>query len=541
MSTFFRNKIYINAFLVIAIFIISILVRLDNLTAPIGRHHEFITGHVMTTVSIFETNGLAKHYFSPVCTFSNEGDLALNRTGILGDKIKDKNGYNYYTSYPPFCFLFPYFIFKAVGTECSIIAIRVLGLINNFVCGLLIFLIINRVFDKSCKKEVYFPAYIAYFVYIFSAGNLWFHANVWFADILVHLFILSSLYLFTFIIGAPSSNMKRKAFLLFIFTFFGVYTEYLALFLAGFMGLFFLIKSFSNKKFTIYFVSIGLASVMSIGLTVYQYTRISGFDELKRVSNDKYELRSGRSHDFQMAGEATLYSSWALKKFWNNYTVNYGLTMLFFFAGLVTILVMLLINTEIKRITIKLSQFLIPIFLFLSILAHHYLFFNFSATHDFSTFKTSMVASICIGIAIALLYNFININKVKNWAIGVICLFSILFFSFSLDNYYNVNCNNKESLMQKAVGDAVLKYANDDQVVFTDQYQTPVIDWYAKRNVVGIGNKNLNFVSSYVTQCKKKEGLFVRGNYRNNKIILTVSKIVNCKDSVFVGTEEVNL
>src|ERR1044071_5028 len=127
-----KKYFYINTGLILILFSLSVIVRLDNLKAPMGRHHEWLTGHVLTTLSIFEKNGMAEHYYSPVFTFPETAERAL----LNKQEFKDKNNYDYYTSYPPFCFIFPYLIFKLFHLKVSLLGIRIIGLGIHFICAL---------------------------------------------------------------------------------------------------------------------------------------------------------------------------------------------------------------------------------------------------------------------------------------------------------------------------------------------------------------------------------------------------------------------
>jgi hypothetical protein len=73
---------------------------------------------------------------------------------------------------------------------------------------------------------------------------------------------------------------------LFIVFFLASYTEWLGLLSAFFTGLFFFIKAIVTKNKTLFlpFVSIGLGASLALGLTIYQYSTINGWSELKAVS-----------------------------------------------------------------------------------------------------------------------------------------------------------------------------------------------------------------------------------------------------------------
>ena len=192
------------------------------------------TGHVLTTLKIWEQNGIAEHHFSPVWTFNNPGDKLTNSLG----GIKDTQGYTYYTSYPPFSFILPYAFIKLSGQDVSVTGIRIFKFIVHFVCAFLIFLIIHKFFNKKIKETIFIPAHAAFAFYVFATGNLWFHGNFYFADSLVHIFILGTVYLLLFIVGKPQENVKSKNLLLFLLTFFNLYRMVIVIFSSVFYSCF---------------------------------------------------------------------------------------------------------------------------------------------------------------------------------------------------------------------------------------------------------------------------------------------------------------
>ncbi|MBK7668258.1 MAG: hypothetical protein IPJ32_13530 [Sphingobacteriaceae bacterium] len=187
------------------LFAISIAIRYSNLKSPLTRQQEWQTGHVLTTLSVWEQNGIANHYFSPVWTFNNPPDKITNSLG----GVKDKEGYTYYVSYPPFSFILPYFVFKITGQDASIGGIRIFSLLIHFICALLIFLIVYKFSKKRLSEDYFIPAYVAFCFYVFATGNLWFHGNFYFADSLVHVFVLGSIYVFLSILQQPETKTTK--------------------------------------------------------------------------------------------------------------------------------------------------------------------------------------------------------------------------------------------------------------------------------------------------------------------------------------------
>ncbi|HRD37554.1 MAG TPA: hypothetical protein PLC65_02880, partial [Bacteroidia bacterium] len=459
----------------------SVIIRTENLSAPAGRHHEWLTGHVLSTISIFEKNGVAQHYFSPVITFNAKAEQNL----IKQQTFRDKNYYAYYTSYPPFCFIFPYLIFKATGFKVSLIGIRIISLLIHLGCGLLIFFIINLMFKKNISSDIFLPAIIGFTSYTFAAGNLWFHANVYFADMLVHVFILLSIYLLIKIIEEPEKNVGKRALLLIVITFFGVYTEYLALFVAFFTGAFFFILFFRKKVFLKYILVLAIASVSALGLTVFQYTQIAGFEELKQKTTEKYAQRSGHNKEQAEAG-FSFGTSVSTNRFFSHYETNYKDLLDYVWLTFYIVAFLLLAFLFHQRIKIEPSHLIAFGTIFLSICVHHLVFFNFTVVHDFSTLKSSILFTLFIGYTIGLLFQYFSSQALLLNTTFI--LITGWFVHKSLNSYYATNQQDKGSHYQKIIGQTVKQYSTEEEVIFTNIFTTPVIWWYGQRGILEINS-----------------------------------------------------
>lgn len=528
MKAFFvKNKLLINIFIIALLFALSIIVRVNNLKAPMGRHHEWLTGHVLTTLSIFEKNGISQHYFSPVWRFNNKTDLQM----ISDQPFKDKRGYNYYTSYPPFCFILPYLAFKLTFTDVSVTGIRVFGLINHFFCALLILLIINRIFNKSLRSDFFLPSIIGFALYLFASGNLWFHANVYFADMLVHLFVLWGLYLFIGILEDPEKNKKIKMTLLFTTTFLGVYTEWIALFVAFFMGVFLLFKCFKKRAYLKYILILALSATLPIGIAITQYSQIAGFELLKEQSVSKYKSRSG--YDKNSAdGGFTIDRPISKARISGHYETNFEQLLDYAWLCLYFVLALLVFNGFDKRTQLKQSHLIIFAILILSIFTHHFVFFNFTVVHDFSTLKSSMLLVLFIAYVIGLFMTYITSAKSKTIISVVMIMITGWFIHLSLQKYYSVNRLDPVSDCERAIGDAVKKYSSPDDVIFTDVFVTPVLFWYSQRNVLQVDN--LNGCIWFLNAGKCKTGLFIKAKKGQKDFVLEGIKMTMSGDSLKV-------
>lgn len=527
------NKFFaINTFILVTVFLISVAIRIDNLKAPAGRHHEWLTGHVLTTLSIFEKNGISYYNFNPVFTF----DAKAERDLLKNQVFRDKNLYAYYTSYPPFCFIFPYLAFKLFNLKVSLLGIRIIGLFIHFYCALLIFLIINQFFKKQYNSLLFIPSLIGYTMYLFASGNLWFHANIYFADMLVHVFILSALLVFIKVVDEPQNTNKWHLTGLAFFTFFGVYTEWIAVFFAFFMGAFLFLKAFKNKILFKYVIAIFIAASSSISLSIWQYTTIAGFQPLKEKTIQKYTQRSGHDKSNAEAGYAFGTAS-SKNRFFTNYETNYSSLLDYTWLIFYVIVLLLFLNYLRRKNTIKQSHFLGFGVVFLSIVTHHLAFFNFTVVHDFSTLKSSILFTLFIGYITGMLFTY---YEEKGYLVNSI-LFGLITFWFvhcSIQNYYFVNKQDKSSYYQKIVGDVIKKYSTPDEVIFTNVYGTPVIWYYAQRNI--IESNHIHGCVSFLKSSNSQKGFFVKLIEQDKKFLVSANRLNINGDSTLLLNETIN-
>ena len=152
------------------LFIISVIVRLPTINRPLALHYEWGMAHILITLQIWEENGISNYNFNPVYTFNNYGDKFSSNIGRLPDENKN----HYYTSYPPFAFYFPFFIFKILGIYPDLLPLKILNLILHLFTSILIYTIISKICNKPVYGIIFYPALISAFIYIFLPVNLWY-------------------------------------------------------------------------------------------------------------------------------------------------------------------------------------------------------------------------------------------------------------------------------------------------------------------------------------------------------------------------------
>lgn len=509
------------------LFAISIAIRYSNLKSPLTRQQEWQTGHVLTTLSVWEQNGIANHYFSPVWTFNNPADKITNSLG----GIKDKQGYTYYVSYPPFSFILPYFVFKITGQDVSVGGIRIFSLLIHFICALLIFLIVYRFGQKNLLEDYFIPAYVAFCFYVFASGNLWFHSNFYFADSLVQVFVLGLIYVFQSIFQQPETKTTKNIFLLFTLAFLGSYTEWLALFVAFFILLFFVFKSFKNKIYIKYSLSVFAATILSLGLTVIQYSCVAGFSVLKNYSLLKFSSRSGFNEKTAIDG-TSIYNLQSYKAIYSNYLVNYNYLGSFALLCGFAFLMLYFVNHKTKKVKFEFNPLLVISLLAFTVISHHVVFFNFTAIHDVSTLKITLPICLFVGYFFSLVFAYAgDVSKKITQAFSI--LFCATFIFYSSQEYQRLNSDASDKHFQKLTGEAVAKYANSDELVFTNVGISPVLMWHAQRNF--IQSTNTKKCAEILDSLKYSKGIFFRISTQNNNVLLKITKVNAAGDTIAVN------
>jgi hypothetical protein len=457
------------------------LVRLDNLKDPMPRHGEWLTGHVLSVVSIFEKDGAMTHYCSPVWTFNTEADRFL----ASRQSFKDKNNCIYYVSYPPMCFLLPHWIFTVCGTHSTLMGIRVINLAIHFLTAFFVYLLVLKLFNRKMRDCIFVPALFAFALYIFAAGNLWFHGHVFFADMIVPLFIVSFLYVLLRVLKGELSTGKA-CLLLFIPCALGSYTEWQMLFVAFFASIVLFIRGFRERRFFLYFLTVCAAVFLPLFITYVQYSSIAGSKELMTFVADKYKLRSGA--DSQTAeGGMSMDNSFSLQNISEHYERNYSTLLDYGWYALLLFLFLALINRLLEKRAITFQHFLIFAILLASIFLHHFAFFNFTAVHDFSTLKSALFLCLLCGYVLGLLFVIFDLDtkKVQRNRVIVLTLVAFgLFYHFSVKSYYKENKSSTIDQNHMVIGEIVRKQVKPNEVVFSISPVSPVTNWYAQRNLL---------------------------------------------------------
>ena len=466
--------------ILIGVFSISIFIRKDDLKSDLGRFHEWITAHSLVTFEIWNENGGPSAFgFNPVYTYPNKAHFPRKPMG----GVTDKNGLHYYVSYPPFAFIIGYYSTKLLGGP-DLRNIRAVNLLIHFLCGLIIYLILAEVMSRNKSYCFNVAGVVGASVYFLSAGTLWAHGMLYFADMLEQLLLLCCIYLFARTLRKELKRPGGLLTLIFITFFLAAYTEWLGVFYAFIAGLTLLILYFVHKRrlFLLAFVIIGISSSLAVSLTLFQYSSIAGKDKLEKAWSDKYAERSGHVTDdpknpFHLNDEKTF--KMVRKGIDRQFAMAENLT------GSVAIVLVLSLLYPVTRKKMKDLKLVILLFLpfLIVVFMHYYLFYNFNALHAFSAIKAGLVMSLFIALGSHLVLTAMpNIYFKLAYGIALPALF--LFKCITETECYHEQFPISDLDMNRVNSAKKIGQLSDpEKVIFTNMPFHPDYLYYSKRDL----------------------------------------------------------
>ena len=352
---------------ILVIFVVSVLVRYPLLDRPLSYHHEWLTSTVLRHLEIWSQDGLKVHHFSPPCTYSDGANSFINNQG---NELMSARGCFYYISYPPLAYLLAYAWMTVLHLKITVLNLQILNLLFHGLNLILIWLLGKEILKRQSGANLDW-ALAGVVVYAFCPATLWFHGNVYMADMVVQTFFILTVWL-------ALRDWDRPQFtgwmMLGASVFAMCYTEWLGVLVAGCLGVAYLVLR--PRQWGVGVVVLGMASVVALGLMAWQYSLIAGWDAYLYALSAKFLYRSGAT------------SHWDLHA-WLKIGTFYGANYLPFLIGL-AVAVMLLFRRLVWTFEAKLTLFLT----LAPVILHHVLLFNFTSVHDFSTLKFCVPLSV---------------------------------------------------------------------------------------------------------------------------------------------------
>lgn len=511
-----RHALLTNTLLLLLLFAGSVVVRWDKLNRPLSHHHEWLTAHMLMTLDIWDERGLSECHYSPIYTYSNPGDKFINQLGGM----TDEHGDSYYVSYPAFGYLFPYVYFQATGQDISIEGLTGFSLGLNFIAFFFIWMLLYSMYNRSSRQEIFLPAYLGAALYLFSAGPLWFHSNVYFVDMLAQVLWIAGIYIFVKHLQNP--KQKRWVFSLGILNFLLLSTEWIGVFFGLFVFIVLLVRGWKQRQFGPVLV-IAVTTILAGAWYLLQFSSIDGFDRLIEVQMGKYEYRSGHGASDEQFG---FMKEAALEALWDRYRVNY-LPWLKLLAGMLGLFLIVSFLRRLRSFFTKCEGVILGV-VFFSIIVHHLAFFNFTTMHDFSTLKTGVLWSVLMAICSYRILDFLQDRSKKLVPIMAILMLAVSGWvaKDSVRDYHMTNNKEFGTSTSKELGQYITEnIPPEDPIVISNYFGNPQTAYYAKRNVLSI--KDVDKIKEKLRRKKLEKAWYI---YLDAQLKVTGRELIYAED-----------
>ena len=223
--------------------------QLNNRIAP-NNHNLIIT---LTAIENWGKDGIENHNFNIIHSWGNEGDLNVH----YYKRVMNKDGRNYFVSYPPLSFILIYPFLKCLPTDLYPIGYKFFGGVIHILTYILLL-----IFLQSKTK----------FQQIFGAATFLFFPS---SIVLSGMYYPEQLIILIVILFAMAIKNSWSGLWLAVLSFLMVYADWLGIIVIG--GVF---MAFKLKRITIPIYPILLGALIGGSLLIFQYSLIDGIEGL---------------------------------------------------------------------------------------------------------------------------------------------------------------------------------------------------------------------------------------------------------------------
>ncbi len=504
--------------ILLAVFVLSVIVRLPQLNRPLAKHHEFCTAVSLRVLEIWNKNGITPFKANPVMNYGNPADKFINNHANTSGKMLDKKGNYYYVSHPPFAYYFPYFVFKILNIKPTVLSLQILNLCLHFLSALFVYFTVLLLSFKQARNNLHFSSFVAYCIYLFMPTTLWFQGNIYMSDMAVHLpYIIGVYTVLKMIIRQRFHSYKYQILYAFILGMM-IYTSWLGVFFAFGVLVYALIHVRQIKGFRILIINTLFISFLTLRLISFQYAQINGLLAYAEEAITRYLVRGSIAETSQGYFHFIFSYLYYFKTLLFNYFINY----LPFYIIIVGFFIFSFSKKKMK-ITFTENGYR---FLWLSILPIvllHLIFLNYSV-HDFTTLYASLFFSVLSGIIYDKIKKSGNVSpqKLNTIYLFLIGLMLVQYTAFNLPGDKSIKGFSYDTY-QKA-GAFIATNSSTDEVLFMYDEPTPEIVLYAHRNIKHISTEAEAF--SFLKFRNLKKGVIFEGKIENNFQSFKTKKII---------------
>lgn len=490
--------------LLLIAFALSVMVRFPTLNNKLAHHHEFCTALVMTTLENWWDGGMATYHYAPVMSWQNKSDKFINN-GVTGTgKMMDAQGNYYYVSHPLFAYYLPYLVFKLIHTRPTVLGLEIINMLLNFISAFFIYLIVGLLCIKKGRSKIFYPAFIAYCVYLFNPAALWFQSNVYMSDMLVHTFFVIITYITLKMLMREKFNVPKYIIWYTIVLAMMCYTSWLGFIFVAVV----IVYSFWKLQFvggfkTLIAVTL-ITSLAMLALCIFQYSQINGFEAYFAEMKSRYAVRgivpSGVSGFFSNAKGFLV----NVKDVLLNYFIHYNLIYLWLIGIFFFVMTKKKTNFVFTR-----NGYRFLILAGFTVFFFHLIFLEYSH-HDFSVLYGSLLLSVLVGI---LFHKILFTRKVRpRWInVSVITMCCLMVVEFWI---MNVRIN---LLPTKFISNYSIAAHDKSAVLFSLNQKMDIMACYPyKRNVLQVSSEAE--AKAFLNAHQFSKGYLIRKEYGDNSM-----------------------
>ena len=473
---FFRKTLPI----LVLVFLLSVLVRLPELSRPLSKHHEFCTAVSLRVLQIWYDNGIEKYEFNPVMTYNNPADKFINNEANASGGMIDDEGNYYYVSHPPFAYYFPYAVFRILHIRPDVLPLQLLNMLFDFLTAIFVYFTVCLLSFNRARSYLHFPSFIAYCIYMFLPATLWFQGNVYMADMAVHLPFVIGVYIVLKMILRQKFYVPKYIIGYILILFIMIYTSWLGVFYAFGVLVYSLLHVRTIKGFRVLIWSTIAVTFFTLRLITFQYSEINGLEAYIHEVLNRYLIR-GSVAQLHHGFLHFLFAYFILfKDILYNYLVNY-LPIYLLIGGFVWISV-----TRAKlKIVFSDNGYRFIWLSVLPVVLMHLVFMQYSS-QDFTVLYASLFFSVLIGI----LYDKVKkAGIISDKALNGLVLLTI---AVLIAQFYLTNLPGSHSLkgadydLDKKMGELIKEKCPKEDIALIDEKPSPQVVFYAGRNILEV-------------------------------------------------------
>ena len=365
-----------------------------------------------------------------------------------------------YLSFGPGWYVVPYAIFSALNIPPSPLGLQIISLIISAITAVLLFRLLRKITPNA---EIAFAGTL---VFATLPGPLWYGGNGYVTTAIMLPFVLIILDVWHWFSLSPKQITFGNLCLLAFSSIALTYIDWLTPFLLAGLGLWSVLQLKKDRKYAWVLLVCMASCVLGIVLVLYQFAQYIGWGQVMTYWRERFAERS------------------------NSVIQNTSVTtMLFMVAKNVATAMLPLVVLGIvfftgnkKNIPFQKNNWLF--YALASVCIYNAIFFNWSTEHEFAWMAFALVFTIAITVFILPLFT----PKQLNISSTITVIFSLLMY-YAVNRPGPISQNGTPYNAQKLLGQKINKSIDHETVVFTNDNNNKIVEYYAKRTFNHCENK----------------------------------------------------